>query len=55
MIIFSQRDKRWADVTYSAKPPHNETIKSSGCGITSAAMVISNLTDIYVEPPEMAE
>ena len=55
MIIFSQRDKRWAGILYSAKAPHTETIKSSGCGITSAAMIVSNLTDTYVEPPEMAE
>lgn len=55
MIVFSQRDKKWADVKYSAKAPHTETIKSSGCGITSAAMIISNLTNSYVEPPEMAE
>lgn len=55
MIIFSQRDKKWANVIYSAKEPHTETIKSSGCGITTAAMVISNLTDNYIEPPKMAE
>ena len=55
MIIFSQRDKRWADVIYSSKEPHSETIKSSGCGITAAAMIISNLTDTYTEPPKMAE
>lgn len=55
MIVFSQRDKKWADVKYSKKAPHTETIKSSGCGITSAAMIISNLTNSYVEPPEMAE
>ena len=54
MIIFSQRDKRWADVSYSAKVPHTETIKSSGCGVCSACMVISNLTNNIVEPPEMA-
>ena len=55
MIYFNQRDSKWANVIYSAKPPHTETIKSSGCGICSAAMIISNLTDTYIEPPKMAE
>lgn len=54
MITFSQRDKRWADVLYSAKSPHTETIKSSGCGVCSACVVISNLTNNIIEPPEMA-
>lgn len=55
MIKFNQRDSKWANVIYSAKEPHTETIKSSGCGICSAAMVISNLTDTYIDPPKMAE
>ena len=55
MYKFNQNDKKWADVIYSSKNPHTETIKSSGCGICSAAMIISNLTDTYIEPPKMAE
>ena len=55
MYKFNQNDKKWADVIYSSKKPHTETIKSSGCGICSAAMIISNLTDTYIEPPKMAE
>ena len=54
MIYFNQRDSKWANYIYSAKEPHTETIKSSGCGICSASMIVSNLTDTYVEPPEMA-
>lgn len=54
-VYYSQRDNRWANIIYSAKPPHTETIKSAGCGITSAAMIISSLTDKTVLPPEMAE
>ena len=55
MIIFSQRDNKWANVAYSAKAPHTETIKSSGCGICSACIIVSNLTDTYIEPPQMAK
>lgn len=55
MYKFNQNDKKWGDVIYSSKIPHTETIKSSGCGICSAAMIISNLTDTYIEPPKIAE
>ena len=55
MIIFSQRDEKWKNYKYSAKAPHTETIMSSGCGITTAAMIVSNLTGEYVEPPKMAD
>lgn len=55
MIWFSQRNSNWAHVPYSAKPPHTETIKSSGCGICSACTIIANLTNKYIEPPEMAQ
>ena len=55
MIKFNQRDTKWANVIYSAKEPHTETIKSSGCGICSACVVVSNLSDTYIEPPKMAE
>lgn len=55
MYKFNQNDKKWGDVIYSSKKPHTETIKSSGCGICSAAMIVSNLTDTYIEPPKMAE
>ena len=55
MIIYYQTDERWANKLYSASAPHTETIKSSGCGITCAAMVISNLTKEKVTPDIMAD
>jgi len=51
----SQRDSRWSNVIYSAKVPHNETISSSGCGITSACMIVNSLTNNSISPPEMAK
>jgi len=55
MIIYSQRDPRWANHIYSAIPPNTETIKSSGCGVTSAAIIISNLTTEIITPDVMAD
>ena len=44
------------ELTYiPAKPPHTETIKTSGCGICSACMIVSNLSDTVIEPPQMAD
>ena len=55
MIKYLQSDPRWAKHIYSAIPPHTETIESSGCGVTTAAMIISNLTDTVVTPDVMAD
>jgi len=54
-IIYNQRDLKWANHIYSATPPHTETVQTSGCGITSAAMIISNLTDTIITPDVMAD
>lgn len=54
-IYFSQRDERWADEIYSSVGNSSQTIKSSGCGPTSSAMVISSLTGNAVYPNEMAK
>lgn len=50
MVYFSQRDPRWANTPYNGKGENDKTIKSSGCGPTSAAMVVSSLTGKYVDP-----
>lgn len=55
MVLYSQRDPKWANYIYSAKKPHTETLKSSGCGVTCAASVVSSLDNIQVTPPEMAD
>lgn len=54
MICYSQKDSRWANYPY----PYNnggQTIQSGGCGICSAATVVSSLSNSIVEPPAMAE
>lgn len=42
-IYFNQADKRWANHPYTSKTHPKATIKSGGCGPTSAAMIISSL------------
>lgn len=54
-IYFNQADARWKNKMYSSVGNKNQTMKTSGCGPTSGAMVISSLTDKTVYPDEMAE
>lgn len=53
-VDYKQYDTRWASHNYSAKG-ENKTIKSSGCGIVSTAMVIASLKDSKVTPITTAE
>ena len=52
-IDYMQTDRRWASRRYAAKG-ENTTIKSAGCGITCAAMVIASLRDPSVTPIDTA-
>ena len=56
---FSQKDPRWANIIYSildpSDPDYPQTIASSGCGPTSAAMAISRLTGKSVTPITTAQ
>lgn len=42
LTYYSQADSRWANVMYSSKGDRSQTMKSSACGPTSAAMVVSS-------------
>ena len=42
ITYYSQADSRWAKVLYTSTKNKTQTIKSSGCGPTSAAMIISS-------------
>lgn len=53
-IDYKQYDSRWAGNNYSAQG-EKKTIKSSGCGVACAAMVIATLKDNGVTPAEMAK
>ena len=53
-VYFSQADKRWASYPYSSNLYKNATVKSGGCGPTSASMIISSLKQT-VYPNQMAD
>ena len=42
LTYYSQADSRWANVMYSSVGNTSQTMKSSACGPTSAAMVVSS-------------
>ena len=42
LTYYSQADSRWADMPYTSIGDTNQTMKSSGCGPTVAAMVVSS-------------
>ena len=49
VVYFNQLDER-----YAAQPYGTDYIGGYGCGPTCMAMVVSSLTEAYVEPTEMA-
>lgn len=51
-VDYKQYDSRWAAVAYNGPNETGRTIKSSGCGPTSAAMAIAALKDAGVTPVE---
>lgn len=49
--FYAQKDKRWSDTPFNTELDRSkQTIGDSGCGPTSAAMVVSNLTGLDVTP-----
>lgn len=42
LTYYSQADSRWANVMYSSTGNSSQTIKSSGCGATTSAIVVSS-------------
>ena len=54
LTYYSQADSRWASVMYSSVGDTSQTMKSSACGPTSAAMVVSSSKGTIL-PTTMAE
>ena len=54
LTYYSQMDSRWGSIMYSAKGDRSQTIKSSGCGPTSAAIIISSSKGA-ITPPTTAD
>lgn len=49
---FAQCDPRWGDIPLP-DGPERSTICKAGCGPTTTAMIVSSLTNNYVDPPSM--
>ena len=54
LTYYSQLDNRWSSKMYSSIENKSQTIGSSGCGPTSAAMVVSSIKG-NITPDTMAE
>lgn len=54
LTYYSQIDNRWKNNLYTSVGNTSQTIGSSGCGPTSAAMVVSSIKG-NITPPQMAE
>lgn len=54
LSYYSQIDPRWKDVLYTSTGNTNQTIGSSGCGPTSAAIVVTSINGT-ITPPQMGD
>lgn len=54
LTYYSQIDSRWKDKIYTAIGDNTQTMGSSACGPTCAAMVVSSIKGIIL-PPDMAD
>lgn len=54
LTYYSQADSRWANHQYSTVGDKSQTIESSGCGPTCAAMIVSSIRGT-ITPPEMGD
>ncbi len=54
LTYYNQADSRWAKTPYTSSKNKTQTIKSSGCGPTSAAMVVSSSKGVIL-PTTMAK
>lgn len=53
-VYYNQADSRWANHPYPSKALPNATIKSGGCGVTCAAMVVSSARET-IRPDKMGD
>lgn len=51
-VEYEQTDPRWRNVMYSAKDDRSQTIGTSGCGPTCAAMAVATVADVKETPRE---
>ncbi len=54
-VYYCQWDKRWSKVMYSNHNDKSQTIGNSGCGPTSAAMILATWIDPAITPVQTCE
>ena len=54
LTYYNQADSRWGSILYTSKGDKTQTIRSSGCGPTSAAMIITASKGV-ITPPTIAK
>lgn len=50
IVYYNQKDEAWAEASFGGDP-----VGIYGCGPTALAMAVSSMTDVQVDPAEMAE
>ncbi|EFM11316.1 Peptidoglycan-binding domain 1 protein [Paenibacillus curdlanolyticus YK9] len=55
LVYYNQEDARWRNLLYSNRRDASQTVGTSGCGPTCAAMAISTLTGKALLPPVLAK
>jgi hypothetical protein len=54
-VYYLQNDSRWGKIPYTKTNNPKQTIGSSGCGVTSAAMILSTWVDYTMKPDYVAK
>lgn len=54
-VHYLQYDTRWGGIMFSSHGDKSQTIKSSGCGATSSAMVLAMFKDAKITPLDVAQ
>lgn len=54
LTYYNQADSRWVNYMYSSIGDSSQTMGTSGCGPTAAAMVVSSIKGV-ITPPEMGD
>lgn len=56
ITVFSQKDKKWADVSYGKGPGGKKaTLSSAGCGVLSYVNAVYYMTGNFIEPANLAK
>ena len=56
VTVFSQKDKRWAGVSYGKGPGGKKAdLSSAGCGVLSYVNAVYYMTGNFIEPSKLAE